>query len=685
MTQQRPPLAPKRTHHHSEHGIKRPDPWHWLRDDSREDAEVLAHLERENAYTLAMMAPLEPLQKKLFEELCQRLPATERSAAWRLGDWWYFSEYLEGLEYPRILRYPHGQPEREQLLLDANQLAEGYDYFALGEWAPNLDQNRLAFTTDTVGRRLYRLFVLDLDTGELIGQPIEGTSGNIAWAGNDHLFYVLKHPETLLPWQVYRHHLGDAPDSDVLVHEETDERFYTGVANSRQRDWVMIEAHSTLNSEVHLLPANNPEGQFQVFLPRQDEHEYQVELLDNTAYVLSNRNGATNFALYRCPLEHSQQVDLWQTVVAHRDDVLLEGFEVFRQHLLLAERDQGLQKLRVCDLQAQGDYLSSDEPAYQMSLAINNDPDAGVVRYRYQSLTTPPSVIELDLENGERRTVWQQQVGGGFSPQDYRCERIWVPVRDGTEVPVSLLVHRQHYQRGHSPLYLYAYGSYGISSDPHFSASRLSLVDRGMAFAIAHIRGGQELGRPWYEAGRQQQKWNTYNDFIDVSQHLIDSGWVSSENLVAMGGSAGGKLMGVIANERPELYTAIVAHVPFVDVVTTMLDESLPLTIGEYDEWGNPNERQAFDYMLSYSPYDNVRQQPYPRMLVTTGLHDSQVQYWEPVKWVARLRHESTGDQPILLHINMEAGHGGRSGRFQRFHEVALEYAFVLDAVELVK
>lgn len=681
MTKPLPPVAAKKAFYHEEHGVKRADPWHWLRDDSRSNAEVLAHLEEENAYTEAVMAPLDDLKQRLFEELCQRLPTSERSAPWQLGDWWYLTEFIEGGEYPRILRYPNGQPDQETLLLDGNALAKEQDYFAFGGWAPSPGQQRIAYSTDVIGRRLYTLQVLDVASGKLIDTTIEGTSGAVAWAGEEHLFYVRKHPETLLPWQVWRHKLGTDKEQDVMVYQESDERFYTSVSNSRERDHVLIQIHSTTSSEIRYLPSTDPEGQFRTFLTREADHEYDIELMGDTAFVLSNRHGATNFALYRVALQHGHDHQLWQCCVPHRQDVLLESFEPFRQHLVLAERQDGLQKLRVTDHQGQGNYLPSDEAAYAMSLSRNSDPDAPTLRYVYQSMTTPPSVMSFNFATGERSTIWQQKVGGAFNPDDYACERLWISARDGTQVPVSLLYHKQQFERGQSPLYLYAYGSYGISSDPHFSASRLSLVNRGVSFAIAHIRGGQELGRPWYEQGRLQQKWNTYTDYLDVTEGLVDQGWCPADGVVAMGGSAGGKLMGVVANERPELYRAIVAHVPFVDVVTTMFDESLPLTIGEYEEWGNPQEKTSFDYMLSYSPYDNIKAQPYPSMLVTTGLHDSQVQYWEPVKWVAKLRECSTQDKPIMLHINMAAGHGGQSGRYQRFHEVALEYAFVLDAL----
>jgi oligopeptidase B len=647
----------------------------------RENSDVIAHLEAENAWTRKALTGTEELQERLFEEITGRIPPDDDSAPVPLGEWWYQVRYEEGQEYPVHVRMRGSPNAPAELLLDGNVRARGHGYYSasVGPRGVTDDGRYLAVAEDTIGRRMYTIRFRDLESGAWLEDEIRSATPNYVWAADSRtLFYAKQDPETLRWDRVYRHRLGSDPSEDVLVFEEMDDTYSCWVGRSKSGRYLWIGSSQTLATEVRYLDAADPDGEFTVILPRERDHEYSVEH-DGNDWLLRTNLGARNFRLVRAPISDPRPA-YWREVVPGREEVLLEDFELFEDAIAVQERRDGLVKLRILDPSGELNHeIAPEDETYVTWLGTNLTLDTSVLRYGYSSLTTPTSQYDYDWTTRERTLVKQAEVVGGYDPARYASRRVWAPARDGERIPVSLVYNRELGEDlSERPLLLYGYGSYGASMDPWFDATRLSLLDRGFVYAIAHIRGGEELGRRWYEDGKLLRKKNTFNDFIDSAEHLVAEGFAAPDRLFAMGGSAGGLLVGAVLNQRPDLWRGAVAAVPFVDVVTTMLDPSIPLTTSEYDEWGNPEDPEYFAYMLSYSPYDNVRETEYPALLVTTGLHDSQVQYWEPAKWVARLRDRGTGDQPILLHVNMDAGHGGQSGRFRRYRETSLIYAFLL-------
>jgi oligopeptidase B len=678
----KPPRPPARNIHvASPHGT-RADPYFWLRDDSRSSAEVLEHLRAENSYIEAMLAPHATLMEELYQEIVGRLKQDDTSVPVRFRGFWYQSRFETGQEYPVLVRWPDVSGERrETVLLDCNQLAGSDAFFQLGGYAISLDNRLIAYTEDRVGRRQYRIRVKDIESGRLLDDVIENAEADVVWAADNRtLLYVEKDPVTLLAHRVRRHVLGTSVDHDTTVYEELDETFDVEISASKSERYIFIASESTTSSEWRYARIDDPELRFEVFAPREEDHEYQLDHLGDRFYVRTNRD-AQNFRIVTAPIGPADPNE-WRDLIAHADDVFIDDFEVFRDFIAVGERSGGLRKIRVQRWGEVAQHLSAADPTYTMRLASNPDPDSTRLRYIYTSLTTPATTFEYDIRSGELELLKREPVLGGVDPANYASEFVWAPARDGERVPVSVVYRKSTPRNGTAPLYLYAYGAYGLCSDPSFSSALLSLLDRGFVYAIAHVRGGQELGRRWYDAGRQQHKRNTFTDFIDVTDYLVAHGYGARDRVFAAGGSAGGLLVGAVMNMAPEKYAGVIAHVPFVDIVTTMLDETIPLTTLEYDEWGNPNERADYEYMLSYSPYDNVTAQAYPPVLVTTGLWDSQVQYFEPAKWVAKLRALKTDDNPVLLHVNMDAGHGGKTGRFEHLREVAREYAFVIAIAE---
>jgi oligopeptidase B len=671
-----PPLAKKVPKELVIHGHARMDEYYWL--NQREDPEVIEYLRAENAYTDAVMKPAQGLRDTLYREMVGRLKPDDASVPYRENGYWYYTRYEKGKDYPLYCRRKGSLQAAETVLLDGNRMAAGEAYFHIGSIAVSPDNALLAYSVDTVSRRQYRIRFRDLRSGRDLADEVKMTSGSMAWAADGRtVFYPVIDPGTLRAYKVCRHRLGSAAAADATVYEEKDETFDVGIGLSRSRRFLLLASRSTLSDEYRFLDAARPEGEFTVFQPRQRGLEYSIDHLDGRFFVLTN-DGAENFKLMTASEERTGR-DSWRELVAHRPDVLLEEFELFARYLVLGERRAGLTQIRVLPWgEREGYTIDFPEPAYTVGTAFTAEPGTDWMRFTYTSLTTPPSTWEFDMKTRQRRLLKRQEVLGGYRPELYASERLIVPAYDGTRVPVSLVFRRDTARGADTPLLLYGYGSYGYSTDPAFNSARLSLLDRGFIYAIAHVRGGQELGRSWYDNGKLFKKMNTFTDFISCAEYLVRHGYTSPRRLFASGGSAGGLLMGAVANLRPDLFRGMVAQVPFVDVVTTMLDPSIPLTTSEYDEWGNPNQPEQYEYMLSYSPYDNVRAKPYPAMLVTTGLHDSQVQYFEPAKWVARLRATKTDGNLLLLRTNMEAGHGGASGRFRRLEEVAFEYAFLL-------
>jgi oligopeptidase B len=675
-----PPVAAERPVELVNHGVTRVDPYFWM--NQREDPEVLAYLEAENAYTEAVMAPVKALEETIFEEIIGRIVQDDASVPYLENGYYYYTRYEEGKEYPIYARRQGSLDAPEEVLLDVNEAAEGHAFYDVRGTAVSDDGRYFAFTVDTVGRRVARLHVKDLRTGEILPESVYPMTGNVEWAADNRtLFFGRQDPQTLRAYQILRWRLGDDPDSAEAVYEEADDTFFTYVTRSKSGDYLLVAALQTVSSEWHVLDAARPEGSFRLFEPRQRDHRYRIDHAGDHFYVLTD-DGAINSKLMRAPEDATGRAH-WEEVIPHREDVLLEGFELFRDFLVLQERERGLPRLRVRAWDGSADYaIAFDEPAYTARLDVNRELDTTALRFTYASMTTPETTYDYDLRTRERTLLKQDEVRGAFSPDDYATERLYARAADGAEIPISLVYRRGTPRDGSAPLLLYGYGSYGYSMEAAFSISRLSLLGRGFIYAIAHIRGGQELGRRWYEDGKLANKMNTFTDFIAAGEHLVAERYADPDRLYAMGGSAGGLLVGAVVNLRPDLFSGVVAAVPFVDVVTTMLDDTIPLTTFEYDEWGNPNEEEAFHTMLAYSPYDNVAAVGYPAMLVTTGFHDSQVQYWEPAKWVARLRTVSTSDAPLLFKTNLDAGHGGASGRFQRFREIATDYAFLVGLAE---
>ncbi|UCF79428.1 MAG: S9 family peptidase [Candidatus Eiseniibacteriota bacterium] len=672
-----PPEAPVEPVQLEKHGDVRVDDYYWL--NKREDPAVMDYLVAENEYTDAMTAHTNGLQEILFEEIKGRIKQTDISVPYKMDDYFYYTRFEEGKEYTVYCRKKGSLEGVEEIMLDVNKMAEGHEFFSVDEWTVSHGQDLLAYSVDTVGRRKYTIYFKNLTTGETLEDVIPDVTGNMAWANdNKTLFYSKQDPTTLRPYLIYRHVLGMPVEEDELIYEETDDTFYSYVFKTRSKRYVMIASHQTLRSEYRYLNADEPGGKFKVFLPREGEHEYQLDHYGGDFYIRTNLD-AKNFRLMKTPVNKTGKEN-WQEVIPHRAYVLLEGFEIFKDHLLLEERKDGLIQMRIRPWSGEGEhYLDFGEPAYFAYARDNYDFDTPVVRYVYTSLTTPRSVFDYNMVTREKTLLKQEEVLGDFDSGNYQTERLWATAKDGVKVPISLVYRKGMKKEGSSPLLLYGYGSYGYSMDATFGSYRLSLLDRGFIYAIAHIRGGEELGRQWYEDGKLLKKKNTFTDFIACAEYLVQEKYTSPEKLFGMGESAGGLLVGAVFNMRPDLFKGIVAGVPFVDVLTTMLDESIPLTTGEYDEWGNPNEKQYYDYMLSYSPYDNVEAKEYPHLLVLTSLHDSQVQYWEPAKWVAKLRAMKTDHNLLLLRTKMEAGHGGVSGRYKRYREAAFIYAFLLD------
>jgi len=675
-----PPVAAKVSHELTNHGITRIDPYYWLND--RDNPDVIAYLTAENEYTKKYMEHTDALQQKLYDEMLGRFQQTDISVPYKVNGYYYYTRFEEGQEYPLYCRKKESLDGAEEIMLNTNEMAKGFAFYQIGSWQISNDNNLLAFSVDTVSRRQYTIYFKDLTTGEIHDQKIPNTSGNMAWANdNKTLFYSIK-DESLRPFKILKHTLGNDYMSDALVYHETDPTFNSFVFKTKSREYVMIGSMSTMSSEYRYIPSDKPDAEFVVFEPRQRDLLYSIDHFGPDFYIRTNYE-AQNFRLMRTPVAKTGIAN-WIEVIAHRQDVLLEDFDVFSQYLAVSERKEGLIQLRIMNWSGNEDYyIDFGEPTYLAYLSTNLDFETDKLQYGYTSLTTPNSVFEFSMSTREKKLLKQQEVVGGYNPDDYVSERVYATSHDGVKVPVSLVYKKGLVKDGSNPLVLYGYGSYGASMDAYFSSSRLSLLDRGFVWAITHIRGGEEMGRQWYEDGKMLKKKNTFYDFIACGEHMISEGFTSPDKMFAMGGSAGGLLVGAVANMRPDLWKGIVAQVPFVDVVTTMLDENIPLTTGEYDEWGNPNDKAYFDYMLSYSPYDNIEAKEYPALLVTTGLHDSQVQYWEPAKWVAKLRDTKTDKNTLLLQTNMEFGHGGASGRFERLKEAALEFAFMMNELEM--
>jgi oligopeptidase B len=689
------PIAEKIPHELKIHGETRIDNYYWMRlSDEQKSAEkkdaqtqkVYDYLNAENDYCKAQMKHTEAFQESLYKEMIGRIKQDDASVPYFKNGYWYYTRYAEGQEYAIYCRKKGSLDNKEEIMLDGNQLAKGLAYFDLGAMAVSPDNKILAYATDTLSRRVYSVYFKNLETGDLYKDVIKGTSGSMAWANdNKTLFYCKSNEKTLLSEKIYRHKLGTEQKADVMVYHEKDPSYYIGVYRSKSDKFIIIYNSSTLSSDYHLLETDKPEGSFRQFAKREATHEYDITHFENKFYVRTNWN-AQNFRLIEVPEDKTSDKNAWKEVIAHLSDVYIESADVFKKYLVVEERSKGLVNLRIRN---QGDgkehYVEFKEEAYTVGMGVNTDLNSELLRFDYSSLTTPNSTYDYNMASKERTLKKRQEVVGGHNPDDYETKRLYATARDGKKIPISIVYKKGFNKNGKAPLLLYAYGAYGVTIDPYFSPTRLSLLDRGFAFAIAHIRGGQFLGRAWYEDGKMQNKLNSFFDFIDCAKFLLEEKYSNKDALFAMGGSAGGLLMGGVANMAPELFKGIVAQVPFVDVLTTMSDPSIPLTTNEYDEWGNPENKEAYEYMKRYSPYDKVEKKAYTNMLVTTGLFDSQVQYWEPAKWVAKLRDYKTDNNLLLFKTNMDAGHGGSSGRFQRYKEVALEYAFMFDLVGVKK
>lgn len=661
------------------HNDVRIDNYFWL--NQREDQNVLDYLNAENEFYEQETAHTKDFEKSLFEEMKARIKEDDSSVPYKYNGYWYIVRYEKGKDYPIYTRKKETLEAEEELLFDCNQMAEGHGYFRLVGLSVSPDNTMIAFGMDTVGRRQYKLQIKSLITGEIFSDVIENTTGSSTWANdNSTLFYAKKDEQTLRSNQIYKHKIGDSEDHDLLIFSEADETFGVTVYKTKSRKYIIIACYSTLTNEFHVLNANTPNGNFKVFQKRKRGLEYSISHFQDQFYILTNIDKATNFKLMKTP-ETKTAVKNWVEVIEHRKDVLLEDIEIFKDYLVISERSNGLNQIRIKRWDATEDYyLPFDNETYTAKPGTNVDFDTDILRYSYNSLTTPASVIDFNMSSKTKTIKKEQDVlDPSFDKNNYTSERIWAIAQDGTKIPMSLVRRKDTKLDGNAPLLQYAYGSYGSTIDPYFSTIRLTLLDRGFIYVITHIRGSEYLGRDWYESGKLLNKKNTFTDFIDCSKHLIEKKYTSKNHLYAMGGSAGGLLMGVIVNEAPELYNGVIAAVPFVDVVTTMLDNSIPLTTGEYDEWGNPNDTTYYNYIKSYSPYDNIKNKHFPNMLVTTGLHDSQVQYWEPAKWVAKLRTYKQDTNKLYLVTNMKAGHGGASGRFEALKEDAQEFAFLLD------
>lgn len=679
MTPPTPPKAKKIAKELIAHNDLRVDNYYWLND--RENPDVIAYLKAENEYFEQVTAPQREFAENLFEEMKARIKEDDQSVPYKLNGYYYVARYEKGKDYPIYTRRKDSLDAPEEILLDVNEMAKDYAFYNVAGISVSEDNRLLSFGVDTVSRRQYTIYVKNLETGEIFDEQIANTTGGATWGSdNKTLFYTRKDAKTLRANQIYRHVLGTNPQNDELVYTEDDDTFGTYVYKTKSRRFIVIGSYSTLTSEYRILDAANPLGEFTIFQPRVKGLEYGISDYANHWYVLTNKDGASNFKLMKCPIDKTEK-EHWEEMIPHREDVLLEDVDIFKNYLVLSERNNGLTKIRIKKWDGSVDYyLPFDNETYTAYTTQNLDFDAQILRYGYNSLNTPPSVLDFDMETQEKTLLKQTEVlDDNFSPDNYHTERLWAIAEDGVKVPISVIYRKDLKKDGRNPVLLYGYGSYGSTIDPYFSSVRLSLLDRGFVFAIAHIRGGEYMGRAWYEDGKLMTKKNTFTDFIAASKHLIAENYTSPAHLYASGGSAGGLLVGAVMNMAPELYNGVIASVPFVDVLTTMLDDSIPLTTGEYDEWGNPNELEYYNYIKSYSPYDNIEAKEYPNLLVTTGLHDSQVQYWEPAKWVAKLREYKTDTNKLLFHTDMDTGHGGASGRFESLKEVARDYVFLLE------
>lgn len=671
------PKAKKIKYNHQEHGNKRLDNYHWMKE--RDLKEVLDYIKKENDFTKSQLRHTEGLQAKLFDEITGKIKPDESSVPFFDNDYYYYHRYIIAKEYPILCRKKNSLTADEEIIIDQNKMASGHDYFALGSWSISDDNRLMAYSVDTVSRRQYTMRIRDLTTGKDYPEKIPNTSGYALWTNDSkYIYYTIQDETTLRDYRIYRHKLGTDPKEDELIYEETDDEFIVSLGRSKSREYIFIASYHSTTSEIRYAKANEATAKFQKVIPREKGHEYSVYHYKDSFYILTNKD-AQNFKLVSIPIGESNLARS-KEIIAHREEVLLEDIEIFDEYLVVEERYNALNHIRVIDQRTgEGHDLALPDPVYSAGVGINTQYDSEELRIVYSSLTTPPSTYDYNMRTRKLDLKKEKEILGGFDKSNYVSARLWADSRDGKKIPISIVYRKDFEPDGSAPLLLYGYGSYGITIDPSFSVDCLSLLDRGFAYAIAHIRGGEDLGRIWYEDGKMLNKKNTFRDFIDCADYLLKHRYTSEDKIFAYGGSAGGLLMGAVLNMRPELWKGVIAAVPFVDVVTTMLDESIPLTTGEYDEWGNPTAKEYYDYMLSYSPYDNVSAQSYPNILITTGYHDSQVQYWEPLKWTAKLRDYNQSDNKILLNMLMEAGHGGASGRFRRYKETVLKYAFMFD------
>jgi len=684
------PVAEKIPSELETHGDIRTDNYFWMRlSDAQKEAKnkdeqtnkVEEYLNAENAYYNEITSHTTDFQTSLFEEMKSRIKEDDQSVPYKKNGYFYITKYRKGEQYPIYTRKKASLEADEELLFNVNELAKGHDYYQLGGLSVSSNNELVAFAVDTISRRQYVIKVKNLVTGEVYNDVITNTTGGSVWANdNKTLFYTKKDPVSLRSYKIYKHILGTDESEDIEVYHESDDTFGVGVAKTKSNEFIVIASYSTLSTEYRVLDANNPDGSFKVIQPRERDLEYSVSHFGDYFYILTNEDGAKNFKLMKTPVTKTLKEN-WIDVIPHRDNTLLEDISIFKEYLVIEERTNGLNKIRIKRWDATKDYyLPFDEETYTAEVYANPDFDTDVIRYSYNSMTTPSSVIDFNMSDKSKEIKKEQEVlGGDFDKNNYESKRVWATARDGKKIAISMVYRKDTEINENTPLLMYAYGSYGYTIPDGFSTTRLSLLDRGFVYVLAHIRGSEYLGRDWYDDGKLLQKKNTFTDFIDCSKFLIENNYTSANHLYAMGGSAGGLLMGAIININPELYNGIVAAVPFVDVISTMLDESIPLTTGEFDEWGNPKDKEYYEYIKSYSPYDQVKAKSYPNMLVTTGYWDSQVQYWEPAKWVAKLRELKTDSNILVMHTNMEAGHGGASGRFNALKETAKDYSFILD------
>ena len=664
------------------HNDTRIDNYYWLRD--REDPKVIKYLENENEYSDAVMKDTKKLQTKLYDEIVNRIKQEDESVPYKFNGYYYYTRFEKGNEHPIYCRKKGSLESKEEILLNENEMAKGFSYFHIADFSVSPDNKIIAYSVDTLSRRKYTIKFINLETSKLLKDNIPNTSGNIVWANdNKTIFYNVK-DESLRPYKTVKHILRTDVKNDKTVYEEKENTFYHTVSKSKSQKYILFCSESTLFTEYHILDANTPNGKLKIIQPRQKDLEYNVDHIGKYFYIRTNKD-AKNFKIVRTDIDHLSQ-EYWVDVIPAREDILISDFEIFNNYLVVKEFKNALPFIKILDFVNDKKYtIDIKESAYTLWISTNSEGDSDILRYGYESMTTPSSIYDFNMVTKEKKLMKEEEVLGDFDKNNYQTERLFATACDCTKIPISIVYRKGLKKNGKAPLLIYGYGSYGNNMPAYFSTVRLSLLDRGFVYAIAHIRGGQEMGRKWYEDGKLLKKKNTFYDFIDCTKYLVKEKYASPEKVFAMGGSAGGLLMGAISNMAPDLYTGIIAQVPFVDVVTTMLDESIPLTTGEYDEWGNPNVKKYYDYMLSYSPYDNVEAKEYPNMLITTGLHDSQVQYWEPAKWVAKLRDLKTDDNLLLIHINMDFGHGGASGRFEVYKEYALEYAFIFKILNIKK